>query len=121
LKNLELKDYIVLDARAGERFSGEIEPLDTIGGHIPDSVNRFMQLNLEVNGKFKTPAKLRSEFEALLGETSGAEIVHSCGSGVTACHNLFAMELAGMGTGRLYPGSWSEWIRQPSPPVAKGL
>jgi thiosulfate/3-mercaptopyruvate sulfurtransferase len=120
LNKLESKDDIVLDARAPERFSGQIEPLDTIGGHIPGSVNRHLQLNLEVNGKFKAPAQLRSEFEALLGETGADSIVHSCGSGITACHNLFALELAGMGTGRLYPGSWSEWIRDPSRPIETG-
>ena len=117
LKNLESKDDIVLDARSPERFSGEVEPLDTKGGHIPDSVNRHLELNLEANGRFKAPSKLRSEFEALLGETGAASVVHSCGSGITACHNLFAMELAGMGTSRLYPGSWSEWIRNPSRPI----
>ena len=117
LKNLESKDDIVLDARSPERFSGEVEPLDTKGGHIPDSVNRHLELNLEANGRFKAPSKLRSEFEALLGETGAASVVHSCGSGITACHNLFAMELAGMGTSRLYPGSWSEWIRNPSHPI----
>ena len=117
LKNLESKDGIVLDARSPERFSGEVEPLDTKGGHIPDSVNRHLELNLEANGRFKAPSKLRSEFEALLGETGAASVVHSCGSGITACHNLFAMELAGMGTSRLYPGSWSEWIRNPSRPI----
>jgi len=120
LKNLESKDDIVLDARSPERFSGQDETLDTIGGRIPDSVNRHMQLNLASNGKFKDPATLRSEFESLLGDTAAAAIVHSCGSGVTACHNLFAMELAGMDTGRLYPGSWSEWIRDPSRPVETG-
>ncbi len=120
LKNLKSKDDIVLDARSPERFSGETETLDAKGGHIPDSVNRYMQLNLGVNGKFKAPAELRSEFEALLGETGAASVVHSCGSGVTACHNLFAMELAGMGTGKLYPGSWSEWIRDPSRPIETG-
>ena len=117
LKNLESKDDIVLDARSPERFSGEVEPLDTKGGHIPDSVNRHLELNLEANGRFKAPSKLRSEFEALLGETGAASVVHSCGSGIAACHNLFAMELAGMGTSRLYPGSWSEWIRNPSRPI----
>jgi thiosulfate/3-mercaptopyruvate sulfurtransferase len=117
LRNLESKDDIVLDARSPERFSGEVEPLDTKGGHIPDSVNRHLELNLEANGRFKAPSKLRSEFEALLGETGAASVVHSCGSGITACHNLFAMELAGMGTSRLYPGSWSEWIRNPSRPI----
>lgn len=120
LENLESKADIVLDARSPERFSGQIEPLDTKGGHIPDSVNRHMELNLALNGKFKAPAVLRSEFEALLGETQAASIVHSCGSGITACHNLFAMELAGMGTGRLYPGSWSEWIRDPARPISTG-
>lgn len=120
LENLESKDDIVLDARSPERFSGQNEPLDTVGGHIPGAVNRYLQLNLALNGKFKNPATLRSEFKALLGEATAAAIVHSCGSGVTACHNLFAMELAGMGTGRLYPGSWSEWIRDPSRPIETG-
>jgi thiosulfate/3-mercaptopyruvate sulfurtransferase len=120
LKNLESKDDIVLDARSPERFSGQNETLDTTGGRIPDSVNRHMQLNLASNGKFKDPATLRSEFESLLGDTAAAAIVHSCGSGVTACHNLFALELAGLGTGRLYPGSWSEWIRDPSRPIETG-
>jgi len=120
LKNLESKENIVLDARSPERFSGQNEPLDIKGGHIPDSVNRYLQLNLTSNGKFKDPATLNSEFKALLGETTAAAVVHSCGSGVTACHNLFALELAGMGTGRLYPGSWSEWIREPSRPIATG-
>jgi thiosulfate/3-mercaptopyruvate sulfurtransferase len=120
LKNLVSKDDIVLDARSPERFSGEVEPLDTKGGRIPDSVNRHLELNLEANGRFKAPSKLRSEFEALLGDTGAASVVHSCGSGITACHNLFAIELAGMGTGRLYPGSWSEWIRDPSRPIETG-
>jgi thiosulfate/3-mercaptopyruvate sulfurtransferase len=120
LENLESKDDLVLDARSPERFSGQVEPLDTKGGRIPCSANRHMQLNLALNGKFKDPDTLRSEFEALLGETDAAAIVHSCGSGVTACHNLFAMELAGMGTGKLYPGSWSEWIRDPSRPIETG-
>lgn len=117
LENLAAKNDIVLDARAPDRFSGQHEPLDTKGGHIPGAINRHLQLNLASSGKFKDPATLNSEFESLLGETSAAAIVHSCGSGVTACHNLFAMELAGMGTGRLYPGSWSEWIRDPSRPI----
>jgi thiosulfate/3-mercaptopyruvate sulfurtransferase len=117
LENLESKDDVVLDARSAERFSGQNETLDSKGGHIPDSVNRHMELNLALNGKFKDPATLRSEFESLLGGTTAAAIVHSCGSGVTACHNLFAMELAGMDASRLYPGSWSEWIRDPSRPI----
>ena len=120
LKNLEFKNFTVLDARAPKRFSGQFEPLDTQGGHIPHAINRYLQNNLEETGKFKDPARLRSEFEALLGETGASAVVHSCGSGVTACHNLFALELAGMGVGRLFPGSWSEWIRDPSRPIETG-
>lgn len=120
LENLQSKDFVVLDARAARRFSGDFEPLDTRAGHIPDAINRYMQINLEANGKFRNPSQLRSEFEALLGETGAADVVHSCGSGVTACHNLFAMKLAGMGLGRLYPGSWSEWIRDPERPIETG-
>jgi thiosulfate/3-mercaptopyruvate sulfurtransferase len=120
LRNLGSKDNIVLDARSQERFSGQVALLDTVVGHIPGSINRNMQLNLDSNGKFKNPAILRSEFEALLGTATAAAIVHSCGSGVTACHNLFAMELAEMGQGRLYIGSWSEWTRDASRPIATG-
>jgi thiosulfate/3-mercaptopyruvate sulfurtransferase len=117
VENLETMDLTVLDARAPERFSGVLETLDAKAGHIPGAVNRNMQLNLESNGRFKDPASLRSEFEARLGDASAESVAHSCGSGVTACHNLFAMELAGMGRGLLYPGSWSEWIQDPSRPV----
>ena len=115
--NLERKDIFVLDARAPDRFSGAVESLDAKAGHIPGAVNRHMQLNLKSNGRFKDPADLRSEFEARLGDIGAESVAHSCGSGVTACHNSFAMELAGMGRGLLYPGSWSEWIQDPSRPV----
>ena len=111
----------VLDARAPERFSGEVEPLDTRAGHIPGSLNRPFTDNLDVNGHFRSAQELRSEFEALLGNTSAEKVIHSCGSGVTACHNLFAMELAGLGGSRLYPGSWSHWIRDPDRPIATGF
>lgn len=117
VENLETEDFTVLDARAPERFSGALEPLDTQAGHIPGAVNRHMQLNLQLNGKFKDPARLRSEFAACHVDAGAESVVHSCGSGITACHNLFAMELAGMRGGLLYPGSWSEWIRDPSRPV----
>jgi thiosulfate/3-mercaptopyruvate sulfurtransferase len=110
----------VLDARAPERFSGEVEPLDTRAGHIPGSLNRPFTDNLNSSGRFRTPLELKSEFEALLGKASAEKVIHSCGSGVTACHNLFAMELAGLGCSRLYPGSWSHWIRDPNRPVATG-
>ena len=107
----------VLDARAPERFSGRVEALDSRAGHIPGSLNRPLQLNLTESGCFKLPALLRTEFTALLGELEPARIAHSCGSGVTACHNFFAMELARMNPSLLYPGSWSEWIRDPSRPI----
>lgn len=110
----------IVDARGAERFSGAAETIDPVGGHIPGAVNRFWKQNLDENGLFKPPAQLRQEFLALLGEATPSLAVHQCGSGVTACHNLFAMELAGLGGSRLYPGSWSEWCADPLRPVAKG-
>ena len=110
----------LIDARAGERFRGEQEPIDPVAGHIPGAVNRFWKDNLLKDGRFKTPSQLRAEFKDFLGDADPAQVVHTCGSGVTACHNLFAMELAGLAGGRLYPGSWSEWCSDPSRPTAKG-
>jgi thiosulfate/3-mercaptopyruvate sulfurtransferase len=109
----------LIDARAGERFRGEQEPIDPVAGHVPGAVNRFWKQNLLQDGRFKTPTQLRAEFKEFLGGADPANVVHMCGSGVTACHNLFAMELAGLPSGRLYPGSWSEWVSDPSRPVAK--
>lgn len=111
---------LVLDARASQRFSGEMENLDSRAGHIPGALNRPFGSNLAPGRRFKAPQELREEFAKLLGNRDTAGIVHSCGSGVTACHNLFAMELAGMSGTRLYPGSWSEWIRDPARPIATG-
>lgn len=110
----------VLDARAGERFRGEVEPLDAAAGHIPGALNRFFKDNLGADGRFKPAAALRAEFEPLIGLHPAAGVVHQCGSGVTACHNLLAMEHAGLAGTRLYPGSWSEWSSDPARPVAKG-
>jgi len=107
----------LIDARAPERFSGATEPLDSKAGHIPGALNRPMALNLNSRGQFKSPEQLRAEFGILLDDIDTGKVVHYCGSGVTACHNAFAMELAGLGTSRIYPGSWSEWIRDPSRPV----
>jgi thiosulfate/3-mercaptopyruvate sulfurtransferase len=115
-----LREHMVVDARASERFTGAVEPLDTRAGHIPGALNRPFGSNLKLNGRFRDPAELAAEFESLLGGASPERVVHSCGSGVTACHNLFAMELAGIGGSRLYPGSWSEWIRDPSRPIETG-
>jgi thiosulfate/3-mercaptopyruvate sulfurtransferase len=118
--SLDSPDLVVLDARAVERYSGEIENLDTRAGHIPGALSRPFGDNLDDKGRFLNPDVLKAQFEAVLGGSAASGLVHSCGSGVTACHNLFSMELAGMGVSRLYPGSWSEWIRNPGRPVATG-
>ena len=107
----------LLDARAPERFRGEVEPIDPVAGRVPGSLNRFFKENLAPDGRFKPAARLRAEFEAQL---AGAAAAHSCGSGVAACHNLLAMVHAGMDAGALYAGSWSEWCSDPSRPVARG-
>lgn len=107
----------LLDARAAERYRGDVEPLDARGGHIPGALNRPLGLNLDEAGRFKPAEALRREFAGLVGETAPADLVNYCGSGVTACHNLFALERAGFTGTRVYPGSWSEWIRDPQRPV----
>ncbi len=108
----------LLDARAGERFRGEVEPLDPVAGHIPGATLRCFRDNLGADGCFKPAPHLRAEYAAL-GAGAGA-VVHQCGSGVTACHNLLAMVHAGFDGAVLYPGSWSEWCSDPSRPVARG-
>jgi len=110
----------LLDARSPDRYRGENETLDPVAGHIPGAGNRFFKLNLDAAGGFKPPAALRQDFEAILGAVPPSEVVHYCGSGVTACHNLLAMEIAGLSGSRLYPGSWSEWVADRSRPVAIG-
>jgi thiosulfate/3-mercaptopyruvate sulfurtransferase len=110
----------VVDARAAERFRGEQEPIDPVAGHIPGAINLPFPGNLDADGRFLTPAALRGRFDAALGDTPPTRVAHSCGSGVNACHNLFAMELAGLRGSRLYAGSWSEWIRDPDRPLATG-
>jgi len=108
----------LIDARAGARFRGEAEPLDPVAGHIPGARLRFFQDNLGSDGRFKPAAQLRAEFAAFGGAPQ--EVVHQCGSGVTACHNLLAMAHAGIEGSVLYPGSWSEWCADPARPVALG-
>ncbi len=110
--------HLILDARAPDRFRGENETLDPVGGHIPGARNRFFRDNL-TGGHFKAPDVLRAEFTAVLGGRPAADVVAQCGSGVTACHNLLAMEIAGLPGAALYPGSWSEWCAQPDAPVAR--
>lgn len=117
---VEAGGVLLLDARAPERFRGEVEPLDKLPGHIPGARNAPFTGNLESNGFFRTPAALRARFEKYLSEIPLNQLVHMCGSGVTACHNILAMEHAGLHGAKLYPGSWSEWIANPNRPVAKG-
>lgn len=109
----------LIDARIADRYHGRNETVDPVAGHVPGAVNRFWKDNLAPDGRFKAADALRREFDQLLGGTDPAASVHMCGSGVTACHNIFAMELAGLPGGRLYPGSWSEWSADPARPVAR--
>lgn len=113
---------VLIDARAAERFRGEVEPIDRVAGHVPGAINRPYAMNLE-NGRFKSPQALRDEFEALLGARgAGPErAIAMCGSGVTACHHLLAMEHAGLSGAALYAGSWSGWIEDASRPIATGV
>jgi thiosulfate/3-mercaptopyruvate sulfurtransferase len=110
----------LIDARGPDRFRGENETIDPVAGHIPGAVNRFFQLNLQADGRFKPAAELRAEWLALLAGQSPERVVHHCGSGISACHNILAMEIAGLSGSRLYPGSWSEWCADPARPVAQG-
>jgi len=122
-ENLTSKTFTVLDARTPERYRGESEPIDTVAGRVPDSLNRAFQLNLGENGLFLKADELQKQFKDIINQTpsqSASDIVHLCGSGVTACHNMLAMEIAGLTGSKLYAGSWSEWIRDGRRPVAKG-
>ncbi len=111
---------VVLDARTPERFQGLAEPIDPVAGHIPGARNRLFKDNLAPDGRFRPPQELRQAFMDVLGTVKPEHVVHQCGSGVSACSNLLAMEIAGLKGSRLYPGSWSEWVADPSRPVAKG-
>lgn len=122
MENVDKGERIVIDARASDRFRGENETIDPIGGHIPGARNRFFKDNLQADGRFKDAATLRDEFAPLVDDPARA--IMQCGSGVTACHNLLALEVAGMPGAALYPGSWSEWVgdgkNDTGRPVAKG-
>lgn len=110
----------LVDVRGAERFRGEVEPLDTVAGHVPGAVNLPFLENLGPDGRFRAPAALAALWGERAGVAAGREVVCMCGSGVTACQGLLALESAGITGGRLYAGSWSEWIRDPSRPVARG-
>jgi len=118
--SLPERSLVIVDARSPERYRGEAEPLDPVAGRIPGSLNRPGSQNLTAEFTFKPAGELRAEFERLLQDAPRDRIVHSCGSGVTACHNMLAMEIAGFPATRLYPGSWSEWCADPTRPVARG-
>ena len=117
-KNIQAPIFTVLDARASERYRGEVEPLDPVAGHIPGALNRLYKLNLNDQNLFKSSSELKKEFLSFVKNPES--IVHQCGSGVTACHNLLAMEIAGLHGSKLYAGSWSEWCNHPENPIALG-
>src|SRR5712692_4410380 len=118
--HLDDADTVLVDARAPDRYRGQNETLDPVGGRIPGARNRYYRDNLDANGSFKSAAALRQAFAGVLDGADPEQVVHYCGSGVSACHNLLAMETAGLRGARLYPGSWSEWCADSSRPVARG-
>jgi thiosulfate/3-mercaptopyruvate sulfurtransferase len=120
LERLSTTEQTLIDARAPARFRGEVEPIDPVAGHIPGARCAVFTDNLGADGKFLPPAQLKARFTKILGDRSANTLVAYCGSGVTACHNLFALCLAGYPLAPLYAGSWSEWINDPQRPVATG-
>jgi thiosulfate/3-mercaptopyruvate sulfurtransferase len=110
----------LVDARAPERYRGDTEPIDKVGGHIPGAKNHFFQWNLDQRGLFRSPEELRAAINASVGDVAADQVVCYCGSGVTACHNLLAFEHAGLTGAKLYPGSWSEWSADPERAVEIG-
>lgn len=110
----------IVDARGNARYRGDVEPLDPVAGHIPTAINRPFEANLTPEGMFKSPETLKREWLDFLEGRDHQRIVHQCGSGISACHNIFAMYYAGLGVTTLYPGSWSEWCKNPERPVVKG-
>lgn len=120
LANVDSQQKLVVDARAQDRFRGENETLDPVGGHIPGAINRFYKLNLRDDGTFKDATVLARELNAQFGGRRAQDLIMQCGSGVSACHNLLALEVAGLGTAPLYVGSWSEWCARKDAPIATG-
>lgn len=119
--NIKNKAFKLIDSRAAERYRGEKEPIDPVAGHIPTAINAPFIENVDAGGKFRSKEELRARFAGLLDQQPAEESIFYCGSGVTACHNLLALQYAGMGEGKLYPGSWSEWIVDPDRGVERDL
>lgn len=117
-QGLEEESIVLIDARAAPRFRGETEPLDAAAGHVPGARNRPFSANLDGDGRFKSARQLHEEFIALIGDHAPSHVVHMCGSGVTACHNLLAMEHSGLSGSRVFAPSWSGWIDDPARPRA---
>jgi len=111
---------LLVDARAKERYAGQVEPLDAVAGHIPGAVNHPFTANLDADSRFLPATELRHRWQELLAGRQPAQVIAMCGSGVTACHNLLSLEIAGLTGAKLYAGSWSEWIRDPARPVVRG-
>jgi thiosulfate/3-mercaptopyruvate sulfurtransferase len=117
-QGIEKGTLTVVDARTAARYAGEVEPIDPVAGHIPTALNYPYEANLNARGRFLSAELLRTRFMTLAAHPE--QVVHMCGSGVTACHNLLAMEIAGLTGSKLYAGSWSEWVRDPRNPITKG-
>ncbi len=117
----KFKKAVLLDARAPARYRGEQEPIDPVAGRIPGAKNRFNNDNLTAEGTFKSPELLRAEFKSILSGRNASDVINYCGSGVAACHNALALEIAGLTGSRVYPGSWSEWSRDPTRPISRSV
>lgn len=120
MSHLSDRKLLVVDARSGDRYRGEVEPIDRVAGHIPGALNRFFKANLNADMTLRPREVLRQEFELLIKPRPPTSVVHHCGSGITSCVNLFAMEYSGLSGSRLYVGSWSDWVADPSRPIAIG-
>lgn len=117
---LKIASTTLIDARAPERYRGEVEPIDPVAGHIAGAKNRFYKENLNADLTMRAPAEIKAAFLSMMNAPNAGEVVHQCGSGVTACANIFAMEYAGLKGSKLYAGSWSEWVTNPARPIVKG-
>ena len=120
VRAVEKTRSLLVDARAPARYRGEQEPIDPVAGRIPGAKNRFSMDNVSADGTFKSAAALKDDFQKVLQGREPGDVIHYCGSGVAACHNLLAMEHAGLKGGKLYAGSWSEWSADPKRPQEKG-